>query len=50
VRTYNASTGSAGPSYRIPSGSLTRFATPALDLNRAYIGTTSGVVAVALGS
>jgi outer membrane protein assembly factor BamB len=50
LRTYDASTGRPGPTYRIPLGSLTRFATPALDLNRAYVGTTSGVVAVALGS
>jgi hypothetical protein len=50
LRTYDASTGSAGPTYRIPLGTLTRFATPALDVGRAYIGTTSGVVAVTLTS
>jgi outer membrane protein assembly factor BamB len=50
LRTYDAATGAAGPTYRIPLGSLTRFATPALDLPRAYIGTNSGVVAVTLGS
>jgi polyvinyl alcohol dehydrogenase (cytochrome) len=50
LRTYDASTGRPGPAYRIPLGSLTRFATPALDVLRAYIGTTTGVVAVALGS
>jgi outer membrane protein assembly factor BamB len=30
-------------------GSLTRFATPALDVGRAYVGTTSGIVAVNIG-
>jgi hypothetical protein len=50
LRTYDASTGGQGPTYQIPLGSLTRFATPALDLNRAYIGTTRGVVAVSLVS
>jgi outer membrane protein assembly factor BamB len=34
---------------RLAVGTVTRFATPALDTNRAYVGTTSGVVAVALG-
>jgi polyvinyl alcohol dehydrogenase (cytochrome) len=50
LRTYDASTGGRGPTYQIPLGSLTRFATPALDLNRVYIGTTRGVVAVSLVS
>jgi hypothetical protein len=30
----------------LPVGSLSRFATPALDLGRAYIGTLAGIVAV----
>jgi outer membrane protein assembly factor BamB len=42
----NATNGTAATSF--PVGTLTRFATPALDTGRAYVGTTSGVVAVAL--
>jgi polyvinyl alcohol dehydrogenase (cytochrome) len=43
----NPSNGVATASLAV--GPLTRFATPALDSGHAYVGTTTGVVAVALG-